>query len=268
MNLSGRKESTATALADARRLRRQRNLGRIEIPETQVTVTDELLGKGGFGAVYLADFNGRNAAAKVRGGRRPGWGENGGRCFRLHRAWVARAIFSSCGTSSSPQRTAQIFLIGFFKVCSLVPDNRLNFLRSTKVLSIDHKLGSVSDHGSSMECKSDTTQAERVNEQREAFLKELEAMVRLRSPHTVNVFGAITARKDRLVLVMELLSGGDLHEFLQKSKEPLPTEHARRIICDVCAGMAFCHSKDAVHGDLKSANVLLDGAGRAKVGRL
>lgn len=30
-------------------------------------MTDELLGKGGFGAVYLADFNGRNAAAKVVG---------------------------------------------------------------------------------------------------------------------------------------------------------------------------------------------------------
>lgn len=30
-----------------------------------MTITDELLGKGGFGEVYLADYNGRNAAAKV-----------------------------------------------------------------------------------------------------------------------------------------------------------------------------------------------------------
>lgn len=59
-------EAVETALEDARRLRRQRNLDRIEIPEDHVTVTDELLGKGGFGAVYLADFNGQNAAAKVR----------------------------------------------------------------------------------------------------------------------------------------------------------------------------------------------------------
>lgn len=56
---------TATALSDARRLRRQRKLNAVEIPECDVTVTDELLGKGGFGAVYLADYNGRNAAAKV-----------------------------------------------------------------------------------------------------------------------------------------------------------------------------------------------------------
>lgn len=133
------------------------------------------------------------------------------------------------------------------------------------MLPIDHELGRPTDHGTSVGWKNGTKQAERVSKQRKAFLKEVEAMVRLRSPHTVNVYGAITARNDRLVLVMELLSGGDLHAFLKTLMEPLPAEHARRIICDLCAGVAFFHSKDAVHGDLKSANVLLDGAGRAKV---
>lgn len=55
----------AQALAEARRVRRQRKLDQIEIPEDHLTTTDELLGKGGFGSVYLADYNGRNAAAKV-----------------------------------------------------------------------------------------------------------------------------------------------------------------------------------------------------------
>ena len=56
--------STSSFLVD-RRLRRERKLDAIEIPERYVTVTDELLGTGGFGAVYMADYNGRNAAAKV-----------------------------------------------------------------------------------------------------------------------------------------------------------------------------------------------------------
>lgn len=51
---------------EARHLRRKRQLDQIEIPEDQITVTDELLGRGGFGAVHIADFNGQNAAAKVR----------------------------------------------------------------------------------------------------------------------------------------------------------------------------------------------------------
>ena len=53
-------------MAEARRTRRQRKLDQAEIPEEHLTITDELLGKGGFGEVYLADYNGHNAAAKVR----------------------------------------------------------------------------------------------------------------------------------------------------------------------------------------------------------
>lgn len=56
----------AESIAAARRLRRQRNLDQIEIPEDQVVISEDVLGKGGFGTVYLADYNGRNAAAKVR----------------------------------------------------------------------------------------------------------------------------------------------------------------------------------------------------------
>lgn len=40
-------------------------MDQLEIPEEHVVITDELLGKGGFGGVFLADYSGRNAAAKV-----------------------------------------------------------------------------------------------------------------------------------------------------------------------------------------------------------
>lgn len=46
-------------------MRRQRNLDQIEIPEDQVTISEDLLGRGGFGTVYIADYDGINAAAKV-----------------------------------------------------------------------------------------------------------------------------------------------------------------------------------------------------------
>ncbi|CAN0236632.1 unnamed protein product, partial [Scytosiphon promiscuus] len=108
-------------------------------------------------------------------------------------------------------------------------------------------------------------QEQQETSQRRAFLRELEAMIRLRSPNTVNVYGAVTSLPDRMVLVMELLVGGDLLTLLRKSAEPLPEERCRRIVEDICTGMAFLHSKNTVHGDLKSANVLLDGDGRAKV---
>lgn len=50
--------------------RRKRRLEKLEIPEGDVLISDELLGSGGFGEVYIADYCGRNAAAKVT----CGWG--------------------------------------------------------------------------------------------------------------------------------------------------------------------------------------------------
>lgn len=113
--------------------------------------------------------------------------------------------------------------------------------------------------------KRDQPDGQREKNQQKAFLREMDAMIRLRSPHTVNVYGAITSLPDRLVLVMELLAGGDLRNMLKNSEQPLPEEQSRQIIRDICAGMAFLHLKKTVHGDLKSVNILLDGGGRAKV---
>lgn len=49
----------------ARKKRRKQRLDQLEIPPDQVEITADVIGKGGFGTVYLADFNGLNAAAKV-----------------------------------------------------------------------------------------------------------------------------------------------------------------------------------------------------------
>lgn len=128
-----------------------------------------------------------------------------------------------------------------------------------------HDLGKPGEYEVLQERSGRKSNPESEKSQRKAFLRELEAMIRLRSPHTVGVYGAITSRPDRLVLVMELLPGGDLRSLLKNAEQPLPEEQSRQIIRDVCAGMNFLHGKETVHGDLKSANVLLDGAGRAKV---
>ena len=58
-------EASSESVAEARSIRRQRKLDQVEIPEDHLVITTDLLGKGGFGEVYLADYNGHNAAAKV-----------------------------------------------------------------------------------------------------------------------------------------------------------------------------------------------------------
>lgn len=133
-------------------------------------------------------------------------------------------------------------------------------------MHIDHNLSRCSDTEVLDGSKGGDLKTQREKSLRRAFLRELDAMHRLRSPHTINVYGAVTSLQDCLVLVMELLVGGDLRTPLStNSEQPLPVEQSWQIIGDICTGMAFLHSKETVHGDLKSANVLLDGAGRVKV---
>ncbi|CAN0156538.1 unnamed protein product [Scytosiphon promiscuus] len=97
------------------------------------------------------------------------------------------------------------------------------------------------------------------------FINELHAMVQLRSAYTVNVFGAVTSVSDKLVLVMEFMEGGDLRAFLNAARGPLEKSEAYRLARDIAKGMQFLHSKKAIHGDLKSPNVLLNRENRAKI---
>ena len=135
------------------------------------------------------------------------------------------------------------------------------------MVKIEHELGEFNSRDQNLEfgIEQEDLKLGGKSNRRKAFWRELQAMIRLRSPHTVNVYGAVTSRPGCYILVMELLSGGDLRGLLKDAVEPLAEEHSRQIIRDICAGMSFLHRKETIHGDLKSPNVLFDGAGRAKV---
>src|SRR5439155_9255235 len=59
-------------------------------------------------------------------------------------------------------------------------------------------------------------------------------------------------------LTMEFLDGPTLAE--RRRGGPLPTEEARAIALQLCAGLAEAHRNGVIHGDLKSNNVILAAA--------
>ena len=91
-------------------------------------------------------------------------------------------------------------------------------------------------------------------------------MVKLRSPRIVQVFGVVTTDSSWLGLVVEYCSGGDLRAALDAEDAASIDEAQRRSwLSDIAMGMAYLYSKGVEHRDLKSLNVLLDGARRCKV---
>ncbi|GMH74737.1 hypothetical protein TrST_g5911 [Triparma strigata] len=63
-------------------------------------------------------------------------------------------------------------------------------------------------------------------------------------------------------LVYEYCAGGSLHQLLADPSKPY---EYLSIALDIASGMAYLHSKNIIHRDLKSTNVLLDSNMRAKI---
>jgi serine/threonine protein kinase len=66
-------------------------------------------------------------------------------------------------------------------------------------------------------------------------------------------------------LVEEFAAGGDLAALLAREGK-LPLERALALFEEIVAIVAHAHSRGVIHRDLKPGNILLDGAGRVRIG--
>ncbi len=102
-------------------------------------------------------------------------------------------------------------------------------------------------------------------EEEKEFRHELEVILGLNDcPRLVKLLGAVL-EGPKQVMVMELMSGGNLHSLLRKEKD-LDWDTKYRIALDVAYGIKYLHDRNILHRDLNSMNVLLNKEGRAKIG--
>ncbi|KAK8791996.1 hypothetical protein WA158_005373 [Blastocystis sp. Blastoise] len=98
------------------------------------------------------------------------------------------------------------------------------------------------------------------------FQLEVGILASLRHPNIV-LFLSACVTPPHLCLVSELASRGSLWDVLHTDAIPLSTRLKVQIALDIAYGMAYLHTRKPVllHRDLKSANILLDVAFRAKI---
>src|SRR5436190_11894931 len=65
-------------------------------------------------------------------------------------------------------------------------------------------------------------------------------------------------------IVMEFVDGENLEALLQRVGR-LPQRKAMDIAREICAGLAASHDREVIHGDLKPANIMIDGRGHARI---
>ncbi len=93
----------------------------------------------------------------------------------------------------------------------------------------------------------------------ENFQNEAVAIDRVRHPNIISRLGHGTARDLAGTvfhyLVLEFLSGGDLHKASREKK--LTLRQALRYVEQVCAGLRHAHNHGIIHRDIKPQNLLL-----------
>src|SRR5215471_7506153 len=89
------------------------------------------------------------------------------------------------------------------------------------------------------------------------FHREARAGGSIDSQHIAQVLDTgVDAATNSPYLIMELLSGEDLHQLTKRS-ELLPVELVLRIAAQVCLGLERAHERGIIHRDIKPANIYL-----------
>ncbi|MBW3619838.1 MAG: serine/threonine protein kinase [Actinobacteria bacterium] len=98
---------------------------------------------------------------------------------------------------------------------------------------------------------------------RERFRREAQHAGSLDHDHVVSVYDAGT-EGDLMLLVMELVEGGNLTARLRDGASP-SVDEAVRIIREVLSGLSAAHEAGLVHRDVKPANVMFTSGGSVKL---
>ncbi|KAJ6252326.1 serine/threonine-protein kinase tnni3k-related [Anaeramoeba flamelloides] len=88
------------------------------------------------------------------------------------------------------------------------------------------------------------------------FEREVKLLCTLHHPKIVRFYGGCIQNMNKLLLVSEFCGGGDLFQLLH-SKKKITRKQKIRIALDTAQGIQYLHSKNLIHRDLKSPNVLL-----------
>jgi serine/threonine-protein kinase len=94
------------------------------------------------------------------------------------------------------------------------------------------------------------------SEIRSRFLREAEMAAQLSHPHIVPIYG-VDEREGLVYFVMALVEGENLGTRIAR-QGPIPAGETRRILREVGDALAYAHSQNTVHRDIKPDNILLD----------
>lgn len=97
----------------------------------------------------------------------------------------------------------------------------------------------------------------------EQVKKEIGILKKLKHPHIVNLHEVMSS-KDKIFMVMELVTGGDLFDKIA-IQGPFKENEGKVMFTQILAAVTYSHEHGVCHRDLKPENVLLTSEGEVKL---
>ncbi|XP_022919604.1 tyrosine-protein kinase Fer isoform X2 [Onthophagus taurus] len=102
------------------------------------------------------------------------------------------------------------------------------------------------------------------DEHKKKFLQEGRILKQYDHPNIVKLIG-ICVQKQPIMIVMELVPGGSLLNFLRKKASSLTENQLMNMCLDAAAGMRYLESKNCIHRDLAARNCLVGYGNTVKI---
>jgi serine/threonine protein kinase len=99
------------------------------------------------------------------------------------------------------------------------------------------------------------------------FQKEAQAASSLTHPNIVKVYDCGISQTGEPYMVMDLVKGETLAQYL-KTQGALSITESIQIITEVCNGVICAHDQNILHRDLKPSNVILEESGEKRIARV
>jgi serine/threonine-protein kinase len=103
-----------------------------------------------------------------------------------------------------------------------------------------------------------------VQQFRERFLREAQAIGRLSHPNIVTVHD-VGQEDDEYFIAMEYIKGINLKQRMQSTDDPLPLDFVIDVAAQIAEGLACAHEEGIVHRDVKPANIIIAQSRRVKI---
>ncbi len=99
---------------------------------------------------------------------------------------------------------------------------------------------------------------------------EINILKELRHENVVSYYGCVPIGEEgsadrKTMLIMEWCDAGSLHDLFLRMKEKLREMHISYVLRCTLMAVAYLHSKNIIHRDIKSANILLKKSGAVKL---